>query len=80
MNTTLDTLVTRSAQKARPCLVQQVLDALPDQHSKALADMLANSGIEHVFIKRRLTDAGISVGEPTIRRHRNGDCCCPKGA
>lgn len=80
MTSTLDFLVARSATLAKPCIVRKTITALPDKYGKALNDLLTNPSVEHLFIKRRLTEAGISLGETTIRRHRSGDCCCPKEA
>lgn len=76
----LDQIISRSQSMARPCLVQQTLNALPDKHGKAFHNLLANPQVDTVQIRRRTIEAGFPIGENTIRRHRKGECCCPKEA
>ena len=76
----LDQIIERSRSMARPCLVQQTLDALPVKHRNAFSNLLANPQVDNPQIRLRTIEAGFPIGENTIRRHRIGTCCCPKEA
>ena len=64
--------------KRRPCLVTTVMNTISKEDAEDLVAALADPANHHTAIARALTNRGFAIGEKPIRRHRAGDCGCPR--
>lgn len=60
------------------CGVVLVGDALTPEQRLDLSDALGNQRISGAVISQVLRDWGHVVGAAGVRRHRRGECACPK--
>lgn len=70
-------------QKGPPCGVERVLRLLDRDDPKAAASLRTALAMDPgempgSVIRRRLVDGGYRISGDALRRHRRGDCRCPR--
>lgn len=66
--------------KGPGCSVGQLLDTLPTDEAKALAQAIRNPQWRATQIAAELRAEGHRIGGDTVARHRRGGCKCEDGA
>ena len=74
-----DDLLKPAPRKGPECSVAKLLARLDKKDADALRTVLAMNQDEMPTgaIHTRLADAGFSIGQETLRRHRRHGCTCP---
>jgi len=63
--------------KIQPCKVRQVFASLDDADQKIFAKALKDVEAWSAYaLAAAMTQAGVKIGDETIRKHRDGMCSC----
>ena len=74
-----DRLLSLSGGTRDRCPAQRLLDSLPEETARLLADLLADTDVPTYRIHQALRAEGIRVSRDTISNHRNARCYCSHG-
>lgn len=69
------------AHPGNPCRIGIALRSLAPEDAAALSDVLADASVDAARLARVLPKwpaLGEAVNAQAIRRHRRGDCLCPR--
>ncbi len=65
-----------TARKIWPCKIRSVLETLSESDQKIMVDAIANPDWSTLGLARALTERGLPVTEPSLKRHRDNLCSC----
>lgn len=74
-----DRLISLSGEQHDRCPAQRLLDSLPDETARLLADLFADANMPTYRIHQALRAEGIRMARDTISHHRSGRCYCQHG-
>jgi hypothetical protein len=74
-----DRLISLSGENNDRCPVQRLLDSLPEDTTRLLADLLADQNMPTYRLHQALRAEGIRMARDTISNHRSGRCYCRPG-
>ena len=76
----LDALLKPIDNKTDPCKLQKLIDGLEDPYKNALLELVnlqsEAGGLSARQLSSRIKEAGFSISENTILRHRGNTCAC----
>lgn len=62
-----------------PCATRTFYDSLSEADQEILMDLLTDSNVSHNALSKALrTQAGVTLADTSIARHRQGLCSCSK--
>lgn len=68
-----------SSKRRYPCATRTFYDSLGEADQEILMDLLTDSNISHNALSKALREqAGITLADTSIARHRQGLCSCSK--
>ena len=68
-----------STKRRYPCATRSFYDSLAEADQEILMDLLTDSNVSHNSLSKALREqAGVTLADTSIARHRQGLCSCSK--
>ena len=68
-----------STKRRYPCATRSFYDSLAEADREILMDLLTDSNVSHNSLSKALREqAGVTLADTSIARHRQGLCSCSK--
>jgi hypothetical protein len=75
----LETLRDSLGKRKYPCAVKTFYDTLSEADQEILMSVLSDYSLSHSSIEKALKEqAGVTLADTTIARHRQGRCSCSR--
>jgi RNase P/RNase MRP subunit POP5 len=75
----LETLRDSLGKRKYPCAVKTFYDTLSEADQEILMSVLSDYSLSHSSIEKALKEqAGVTLADTTIARHRSGRCSCSR--
>ena len=75
----LENLKSAVAPRRYPCAVKTFYDSLSEADQQILMSVLSDPNVSHKGLEKALREqAGITIADTTLARHRQGFCSCSK--
>jgi hypothetical protein len=75
----LENLKDALGKRKYPCAIKSFHDSLSEADQEILMSVLSDMSLSHSSIEKALKQqAGVTLADTTISRHRNGRCSCSR--